>query len=624
MNSFQQFSLSYADALIAKISDLYIRNIPSYLKEACRKILISIKNDINNIVDSQDLIVFRSRIDYVFAVIDIFSKTNSDISSWVFSLIEECYGRLGLDFTNRKILIIQSSDSQYNSKYSSYSVTPDILSHFKEVLDEYIPIDIFVIPSEAMYDIASISLIAHEVGHVYLNNNIDKLDRFIQVEIDGYNIRNKSDNLFTAGKLQNHKEILTSHVEEYICDFFGRILLGIGYDFALLKLFCNSEFGSDDISETHPPICNRIHYSRLSLNNFTSVNSELTECVNKMRKVFSEVTKKDYPYVVLAEDIAEKFIKGIEINEVFNEPYLQKSWRMVIPELNSFRPPFETVSIGDPILLTPSQNLVCSTIYFYGEQYLKTNDFFLQSKIEPNEKYEILRKRLIEHIRYAISKYSFLKKTKLKINFSECKSELDSTLWSLREKKLEGKTIPHVVIVPTIDPKTQYNSNSIDLRLGSVFLISNLSKYTHISPESQNENIPIETYYTEHFVEIGDDFTLHPHQFILAQTLEYVCIPSEYYALVLGRSSWGRLGLNIATATAVGSGFRGCITLELRNLGETPLKLKVGARICQICLIPIPISNSPAGYYANSSKYIGPVTPEIPKIRNDRDWDLLA
>jgi dCTP deaminase len=107
--------------------------------------------------------------------------------------------------------------------------------------------------------------------------------------------------------------------------------------------------------------------------------------------------------------------------------------------------------------------------------------------------------------------------------------------------------------------------------------------------------------------------------------LEYICVPFDYYALVLGRSSWGRLGLNIATATTVHAGFRGCITLELRNLGETPLPLKVGLRIAQLCLIPVPEAavSSHVGYFATLSKYIGPVAPEIPKIKDDADWELL-
>jgi dCTP deaminase len=198
------------------------------------------------------------------------------------------------------------------------------------------------------------------------------------------------------------------------------------------------------------------------------------------------------------------------------------------------------------------------------------------------------------------------------------------TIWTLREIKKAGRSEPSVVIVPTISPKIQYSSNSVDLRLGPVFLVNKLSKYTHIQPdEVESEAVPVDSYYDEYYVGLNEEFTLHPHQFILAQTLEYISILPDFYALVLGRSTWGRLGLNIATATSVGSGFRGCITLELRNLGETPLKLKVGVRICQISLIKIPITNSPAGYFANASKYIGPTIPEIPKIRSDNDWSLL-
>jgi dCTP deaminase len=450
--------------------------------------------------------------------------------------------------------------------------------------------------------------------------------KFIEQKFNEFLFKNTSASLFDSSELQGYKTILSSHIEEYICDHIGRILLGQAFDFALLKLFCNSEHETTDISETHPPVTNRINYSLQNLVKLKIGNTDLKVCLDYMTANFRESKRNEHSYIILAEDIATNFIKEfIKTNPVFDEAYLSNSWNIVTPELNAFRPPFETVSVNEPILITPSQSLVCGTIYFYGKHYKKSNEFFLQSTLDEDDKYGILRKRIIEHIRYSISNYDFIKKARQNLNFSDIKAELDSTIWSLREKKISGKSSPHVVIVPTIDPSVQYSSNSVDLRLGTTFLVNSLSKYTHINPDksAKNEDTPIEAYYDDYFIEIGDEFTLHPHQFILAQTLEYVCIPPDYYALVLGRSTWGRLGLNIATATSVGSGFRGCITLELRNLGETPLKLKVGVRICQICLIPIPINNSPAGYFANPSKYIGPISPEVPKIRMDKDWDLL-
>lgn len=152
-----------------------------------------------------------------------------------------------------------------------------------------------------------------------------------------------------------------------------------------------------------------------------------------------------------------------------------------------------------------------------------------------------------------------------------------------------GKDSAHFTIVPSLYPKIQYGKNSVDLRLGSYFLIHKPSWYTHISPYPENA-VSINDFYEEIYVPPTKEFILHPHQFVLATTLEYVSLPMDFYGLILGRSSWGRLGLNIATATTVQAGYRGCVTLELRNLGETPLPLRVGIRVAQLCLIALPLT----------------------------------
>ena len=619
MNFYQEIALSHTDDLISKVSLLSYKNIPTYLKDICKKITLSIDDKLLDIHDDKDLKNFRFYIEYLAEIIDIFSKTNPEISSsWAQPLIYECYQIAGLDPSSRKILIIHSIDSP------SYAVYSDILKQSSFQLNY--SIDVFVIPSEAKHDIASISLVAHETGHVFLDIHKNFLYKFIEDEFQAFAQRKNLNNLFDSAEINKNRGSLSAHIEEYICDYIGRYLLGPAFDFALLKLFCNSEFESQDITNTHPPVGNRINYSLESFLRVKHESININECLKTMALNFKKSARKDNEYIKLAEGIAFKFInERVKIEEQFNSEKIGKAWDMVIPELNAFRPPFETVSINEPQIISPSQALVCASLYFYGQHYKKESEFYKQSTLSEDVRYGVLRRRLIEHIRYSISNYNFIKRAKEKIAFKDYKNDLDSTIWSLREIKVAGKIQPHVVIVPTIDPKIQYSSNSVDLRLGSTFLVNSLSKYTHISPNGgKDENIPIESYYDEYYINVGDEFTLHPHQFVLAQTLEYVSIPPEFYALVLGRSTWGRLGLNIATATAVGSGFRGCITLELRNLGETPLKLKIGVRICQICLIPIPIKNSPAGYFVNSSKYIGPISPEVPKIRTDQDWMLLS
>ena len=75
---------------------------------------------------------------------------------------------------------------------------------------------------------------------------------------------------------------------------------------------------------------------------------------------------------------------------------------------------------------------------------------------------------------------------------------------------------------------------------------------------------------------------IHPHQLILACTLEYLRLPRDLMAYVIGRSTWGRLGLIVATAVGIQPSFAGTLTLELRNLGEAPLSLYPGQAIAQL------------------------------------------
>jgi dCTP deaminase len=124
------------------------------------------------------------------------------------------------------------------------------------------------------------------------------------------------------------------------------------------------------------------------------------------------------------------------------------------------------------------------------------------------------------------------------------------------------------------------------------------------------------------YIPIGSAFVLHPGQFVLTATLEYISLPPDLVAYVVGRSSWGRLGLNIATATMVAPGFKGAITFEMVNLGTVPIALYPGTRIAQ--LVFHQLSKAEAQQYGNKdSKYIFPVGPEFSKIADDADWDLI-
>jgi len=87
-----------------------------------------------------------------------------------------------------------------------------------------------------------------------------------------------------------------------------------------------------------------------------------------------------------------------------------------------------------------------------------------------------------------------------------------------------------------------------------------------------------------HYVPFGRRYLLHPRSFVLGITLEWIRLPSKMAGYVIGKSSLGRRGLIIATATGVHPGFTGCLTLEISNVGEVPISLRPGMRICQIFL----------------------------------------
>jgi dCTP deaminase len=117
-----------------------------------------------------------------------------------------------------------------------------------------------------------------------------------------------------------------------------------------------------------------------------------------------------------------------------------------------------------------------------------------------------------------------------------------------------------------------------------------------------------------HYVPFGDAFILHPRNFVLGGTLEWIRLPADLAGYVIGRSSWGRHGLIIATATGVHPGFTGCLTLELTNVGEIPITVKPGTAICQLFLHEVK-SQDPAS--VDKSRFIGRRKPTLSAIELD-------
>jgi dCTP deaminase len=191
----------------------------------------------------------------------------------------------------------------------------------------------------------------------------------------------------------------------------------------------------------------------------------------------------------------------------------------------------------------------------------------------------------------------------------------------LTRRELEGLLAgaPHqrLVVTPLLDKKRQVGDASIDVRLGNEFVLMRRRAFPHLDlAELDVLKARIATYQERLRIEYGESLVLHPNQLVLGSTLEYIKLPANVGAYVVGRSSWGRLGLVIATATAVAPGFAGCITLELSNLGEAPLVLYPGIRIAQLVL------HSATSEVEYKGRYAYPTGPQFSRIYDDAELDF--
>lgn len=143
---------------------------------------------------------------------------------------------------------------------------------------------------------------------------------------------------------------------------------------------------------------------------------------------------------------------------------------------------------------------------------------------------------------------------------------------------------------------------SIDVRLDRYFRLFNNHAYTYVDPaEDQGE-------LTEQFEVAPDEpWILHPGEFALGSTWEYVKLDSTVAARLEGKSSLGRLGiLTHSTAGFIDPGFEGHITLELSNVSTLPVKLWPGMKIGQMCFFQMssPVEH-PYGSKDTGSHYQG-------------------
>ena len=155
-----------------------------------------------------------------------------------------------------------------------------------------------------------------------------------------------------------------------------------------------------------------------------------------------------------------------------------------------------------------------------------------------------------------------------------------------------------------IDPfdEADVQPSSVDLHVDRYFRTFHNARHPYIDVKKPMEDL------TE-MVEVGAEeaFILHPGEFVLGSTAEYVKLPHDLVARLEGKSSLGRLGLLIhSTAGYVDPGFEGHLTLELSNVANLPITIYPDMKIGQISFFQLTSeAENPYGSTKVGSKYQG-------------------
>ena len=134
-------------------------------------------------------------------------------------------------------------------------------------------------------------------------------------------------------------------------------------------------------------------------------------------------------------------------------------------------------------------------------------------------------------------------------------------------------------ITPIDNTDLQIQPASVDTRLANQFI-----RYTQLNTRSINPLVDdMDSHTSRTVLDEGESYTLHPGDFVLGSTVEWVNIPNDIVGYVNGRSTMGRLAVVIhATAGLLDPGWKGNVTLEISNLGRVPIELTPGMRIAQL------------------------------------------
>ena len=106
---------------------------------------------------------------------------------------------------------------------------------------------------------------------------------------------------------------------------------------------------------------------------------------------------------------------------------------------------------------------------------------------------------------------------------------------AIRARLAANELDERLVVSPILELGEQLRDDqaSLDVRLEFQFALMNPSLIESIDEFEGERPISLSTLYSRRYVPFGRRIVIHPHQFILAATLEYLRLPNDLMAYVL-------------------------------------------------------------------------------------------
>lgn len=141
-----------------------------------------------------------------------------------------------------------------------------------------------------------------------------------------------------------------------------------------------------------------------------------------------------------------------------------------------------------------------------------------------------------------------------------------------------------LIVSPLLEPTDRFGEEeaAIDIRLGFTFAAaSNASEGAIYDFDDAAQGNTVAAVYRTEYIPIGGKLVIEPGQHITASSLEFIRLPRDLRAQVVGRTS-GLPGLRVETVAPMQPHFAGTLSLKLRNYGDVSISLYPGEPVAQM------------------------------------------